>query len=165
MGRYQITIEGASFEVELDSVTVLEGRVDVRVDGDYYSVHLLDGDARLAGPARFIIEGRPYEIQVDEDFGWMRSRWGMHQLALRDLETTQARLPIGDGRIKAPIPGQITQVFVKTGERVKTGQPLLVLEAMKMENEIRANCDGLVQTINVHVGHTVSLHQVLLEIA
>lgn len=58
--------------------------------------------------------------------------------------------------IVAPLPGLIQQIHVKVGEQVKTGQHLLTMEAMKMENEIQAIRDGVVSAIKVKVGDSVS---------
>jgi biotin carboxyl carrier protein len=80
------------------------------------------------------------------------------------METDLPRPPIGDGRIKAPIPGQVTQVIVSIGDEVELGEPLLVLEAMKMENEIRAPRTGRVKALNVLAGQRVALNEVLAEI-
>jgi biotin carboxyl carrier protein len=66
--------------------------------------------------------------------------------------------------VKAPIPGLITRVFVEPGATVQAGQRLLVLEAMKMENEVRAPRGGVVQQVNVHPGQSVNLSEVMVEI-
>ena len=58
-------------------------------------------------------------------------------------------------RVRAQMPGKIIRLLVKPGEFVSLGQPLLVMEAMKMENEIRAGCDGQVQDIKVSEGQAV----------
>ena len=79
--------------------------------------------------------------------------------------TGSQRLPAsGDGRVKAPIPGLISRVLVEPGATVSAGQPLVVLEAMKMENEIRAPFDGVVSALSVSVGQTVLGNQVLAEV-
>ena len=70
----------------------------------------------------------------------------------------------GDGRVKAPIPGLVTKVCIERGDQVEAGEPLLVLEAMKMENEITAPRNGTVSELNVSVGQVVALHEVLVEI-
>ena len=88
----------------------------------------------------------------------------LHQVEVRDLESTIARPASGDGRIKAPIPGLITRVLVSPGEPVEIGQPLMVLEAMKMENEIRAPRSGRVTQINVAAGQSVALGMVIAEV-
>lgn len=70
----------------------------------------------------------------------------------------------GPGVMKAPIPGAISEVKVRPGEAVKRGQVLLLLEAMKMQNEIMAPSDGVVEEIYVSQGQTVNTGDPLLKI-
>ena len=70
----------------------------------------------------------------------------------------------GDGVICAPIPGSILVIKVKEGDEVKAGQLLLKMEAMKMENEIKATCTGTVTAIKVNVGDSVNQGEVMVEI-
>jgi biotin carboxyl carrier protein len=112
----------------------------------------------------FVIEGRSHEIVVDRDLRWLRSNSGLHHVEVRDLETTVARPVSADGRVKAPIPGLITRVLISAGDQVEAGQPILVLEAMKMENEIRAPRAGIVSRLDIAQGQGVTLHEVLAEI-
>lgn len=68
----------------------------------------------------------------------------------------------GGGTIVAPMPGTVLNVTVNTGDKVSRGQTLLVLEAMKMENEIMAPADGVVQSLNVTKGVSVNAGDVLV---
>ena len=73
-----------------------------------------------------------------------------------------APVAAGDGqKITAPMPGTILKVNVQNGQSVKNGQVLLVLEAMKMENEIVAPCDGVVTSVTVTKGASVTAGAVL----
>jgi biotin carboxyl carrier protein len=112
----------------------------------------------------FIIGRRPYEVMIDPDLAWIRSASGIHSLEVQDTEANLARPVAGDGRVKAPIPGQITRMCVAAGDEVELGDPLLVLEAMKMENEIRAPLGGRVKALKVVQGQRVALHELLVEI-
>ncbi len=69
---------------------------------------------------------------------------------------------VGSTKIKAPMPGTIVKVGVNVGDTVKKGGVMLVLEAMKMENEICAPADGVVASVNVAKGTGVSTDQLLL---
>jgi biotin carboxyl carrier protein len=73
-----------------------------------------------------------------------------------------ARVDTGEINIKSPMPGLVTIVGVEQGSTVEQGQRLLVLEAMKMENEIRAPRAGIIKTVNVQKGQTVEQNKVLL---
>ena len=66
-----------------------------------------------------------------------------------------AAAPAGGQTISSPMPGTILSVNVKAGDTVKSGQVLMILEAMKMENEIMAPCDGTITSVNVTKGTTV----------
>ena len=77
-----------------------------------------------------------------------------------------AAAPVAGGQsVDAPMPGNIISVNVKPGQAVKKGDVLLILEAMKMENEIMAPVDGTVGTVSVAAGQTVQSGQQLLTIA
>jgi biotin carboxyl carrier protein len=65
--------------------------------------------------------------------------------------------------IKAPMPGLIIDLKVKDGDAVKTGDALLILEAMKMENIIKSPGEGIVKTVKVKKGDSVEKNQVLIE--
>ena len=67
--------------------------------------------------------------------------------------------------LKSPLPGSITKILVTPGQAVKKGETLLMMEAMKMENEIKAEKDGVVAEIKVTVGQNVMNDDVLLTIA
>lgn len=79
--------------------------------------------------------------------------------------TKPAPKPIaGAGAIKAPMPGNILSVKVKPGDQVKSGQVLLTLEAMKMENEIMAPRDGTIKNVFVSAGQSVNTGDVLVDL-
>ena len=165
MSKLNVTIDGRTFEVEIDIPLGCNGaELKAKVDGQelQVAVSCVDGLEQLEW---LVVEGRPQELVVDRDLHWLRATTGLHQCEVRDLETTVARPISGDGRVKAPIPGLITRVIIHVGDHVEAGQPILVLEAMKMENEIRAPRAGIVSRLDIAPGQGVVLHQVLAEIA
>jgi biotin carboxyl carrier protein len=81
-------------------------------------------------------------------------RWGR-----RDHATTSGS---GPERIAAPMPGKIIRILVQTGESVRARQPVIVVEAMKMENELRASRDGTVAEIHVREGMSVDAGTLLV---
>ena len=76
-------------------------------------------------------------------------------------EPAKPAVPAGDGAIKAPLTGSITTINVKAGDTVKKGQVLMILEAMKMENEILAPSDGKIVSVAVNTGKQVDAGDVL----
>jgi biotin carboxyl carrier protein len=164
MSKLSVTIDGRTFDVEISIPPQCDvAELAAIVDGQALpvAVSCVDGPEQIEW---VMIDGRSHEIVVDRDLHWIRSRNGLHRLEVRDLEATVARPVSGDGRVKAPIPGIITRVLVSPGDQVEAGQPIIVLEAMKMENEIRAPCGGVVSRLDISQGQGVALHAVLAEI-
>ena len=75
---------------------------------------------------------------------------------------SQVSVAEGQGAVISPMPGTVVKVLVKEGDEVKAGQPVLVLEAMKMENEITAEKDGKIVKIAVAEGQAVAKDEVLV---
>lgn len=70
-----------------------------------------------------------------------------------------------DAIIKSPMPGRVVKVLVEAGTQVKPGTPLIVIEAMKMENELRAKAEGTVGVVHVKTGATVEANATLITMA
>ncbi len=68
-----------------------------------------------------------------------------------------------DGKLIAPLPGTVIEIFVKPGDEVEAGQVVLIIEAMKMKNSIRSTKDGIVAAVLVNAGDTVGTKQTLVE--
>ena len=157
------TVSRTEFQQQVVMVTVY-GDVDERTLKEY-AKQVRNDIVVLPGVTRAqVLGGRPYEVSLDRDLKWIHSQAGIHQLEIQDLEISLRRPSTGDGRVKAPIPGLVTRVMVSPGDEVQAGQPLMILEAMKMENEIRAPRDGVIERLNVRPGQQVALQQVLVEV-
>ena len=83
--------------------------------------------------------------------------------SIRDLSAAIAG-PVGPAPIVAPMPGLIVRVNVSVGDRIEAGQGLVVMEAMKMENELRATAPGTVRSVNVTPGTAVEKGALLVEL-
>jgi len=164
MNKYVVTIDGQAFEIELKVSTKNANEFTVTIDGRTMQVRLPGGLDTRSTFERIIIDDRPYELTYDSNAGVLNGPLGSHRVELRDKQAAVSRPPSGDSRIKAPIPGMIKQVMVKQGQSVEVGQPLIVLEAMKMENEIRAPRNGIVTGLFADQGKTVIRNEVLMEI-
>jgi biotin carboxyl carrier protein len=165
MSKVEVTLGGHTFEVEVNLNQRVDHELSVTANGQALTVTVPDLDAPLDQMEWIIVDQRPHEIVIDPDLRWLRDQTGIHFMEVRDLEARAARPISRDGRIKAPIPGQIKNVFAAEGDRVEAGQPLFILEAMKMENEIHAPKSGVVSQIRVKPGQDVLLHEVLAEIS
>jgi acetyl/propionyl-CoA carboxylase alpha subunit len=164
MLRLAITIDGQVYDVELDFSSERGDELDVRVNGEPSRVQVPGMGAPLEAMDWLIVDGRPHEVIFDPDLRWIRGSGGIHLVEVRDREATLTRPLSGDGRVKAPIPGLIRRVLVAPDQRVEAGQPLVVLEAMKMENEIRAPFEGVVVVLNVQPGQTVTRGELIIEV-
>ncbi len=163
MSKLSVSIDGQSFEVDLPLLDPSKLEFEVTVDGQPMKV----GVSGLGSYEDFewiTVDGHPCEIEIDRDLHWIRSGPTLHSLEVRDMNARVSRPVSGDGRVKAPIPGLITTVYVKEGDSVEVGQPLLVLEAMKMENTIAAPRSGSISCLNHSPGQTVTLGELLAEI-
>ena len=164
MGKLSVRVDGRVFDVELPPHPPSGASQTVVVDGEPVEVVVPEATAPFDQLEWMIVDGRPLELVFERDLRWVRCGNALLPLEIRDAEAAVARPISGDGRVKAPIPGQIVRVFVEPGQRVEPGQPLLVLEAMKMENEIPAPRVGTVAALNVVPGQGVALGELLLEI-
>jgi len=155
--KYQVTIAGRTVEVEVRGGEVL-------VDGERHEAHasgvpgtplhhlLLDGGSwtvaaqRLDGPSRWVVglAGERWEVEVVDE----------RTLAIRAQVGAGAGRPAG-GVVKAPMPGLVVRVEVAVGQLVGQGAGLVVVEAMKMENELKAPGPGRVVAIHVAAGAKV----------
>ncbi len=154
--RFDAIVEGRTVAVE---VRGRDGRYAVTVDGRPLSVDLQDFHHDAAGVLVFV-EGRSYDVGVER-------RGTGYRVLLRDdvVEVELAAAAAGTGelrratggpaRIAAPMPGKIVRVFVAIGQDVTAGQGLVVMEAMKMENELKAPRNGRVKELAVREGQAV----------
>ncbi len=160
-------------------VTVGERELEVTVDGDHVA---LDGEvvaARLEavdGTPQVVLhlDGRRHVIAVAgrDAEGWtLVERGAVSTVAAIDERTRHIRSLAGSDRagasggvVKAPMPGLVVRLLVEQGDLVRAGQGLVVLEAMKMENELKAPADGVVTAISATVGAAVDKGAVLVEL-
>lgn len=164
MSTIQITIDGVNFDAEVQVDPHTPTGATVVIGGATLHIAIPHGAAGDA-VAWALVDGRSYELVVDRQLRSLCSARGLHRLELRDRAMPSERPASADGRVKAPIPGTVARLLVCAGQAVETGQPLLVLEAMKMENQICAPRAGTIERLNVEAGQSVALNAVLAEIS
>jgi biotin carboxyl carrier protein len=166
--KYAVKIDGREQVVEID-----EG--PVRVDGVDVKVEVVEAEAGL-----FLLrtEGEQVAVRVDGGGGKVsvsvrRAGRDVVGVGAEVADARRARVAVperADGAataavvVRAPIPGRVVKVLVKTGDAVKVGQTLVVLEAMKMENELRAPRAGTVTEVRSAEGTAVEAGQELVEL-
>lgn len=137
MKKFKYTIDGKEYNVEIGDISE-DYVADVKVNGEEFKVQM----EKPAGPEKKKVElGKPAAPENKDD------------------NSGNATSPVpseGKGEvIKAPLPGTITSIDVSVGQEVKAGDTLVVLEAMKMANNIEAEKDGKVTAICVKNGQSV----------
>ena len=120
----------------------------ITVDGERFLVTVEDLSQR---PVIAYVEGSRFEIEIEEGTGGS----GKGDLKVQENPTIHS-IPAGTScEVTAPMPGDIIQIHVNAGQVVKVGDPLCVLDAMKMKNTIHAPQDGVIAQISVSEGQSV----------
>lgn len=134
------------------------------INGNEYEVEIIDFEEQVA-----IIEvnGTPYKVQVHKEIKHQKTPTLVRKEIPVQRKDSKIKKTVSSSLkpIKAPLPGNIMKIFVKEGDEVKKGDKLLVYEAMKMENELLADKEGVVKSIKIKEGDSVLQEDVLLEIA
>lgn len=165
--RWVVRGPGGSHQVEVEHGS--EG-FEVSVDGRRQVVDLTCLDAALAS-LRFVADGRGFSItfQRGSDRRWRigvgEREFDLEVLTpLQALDAAAAAEHHGPSRVEAPMPGKVVAVDVAPGDEVEAGQALVVLEAMKMQNQLTAERGGRVTAVHVAPGATVETGALLVEL-
>ena len=160
-------------EIKLEIITSPEGQTTVKLpDGEEWAADL---DAVLGDNLfSLLVHGQSHEFYAQRDDLGEYTVILDGQVYTMEVETERQhrfaslananKVDTGEISIKSPMPGLVTIVSVTAGETIELGQRLLVLEAMKMENEIRAPRAGVVKVVHVQRGQTVEQNKALLVI-
>ena len=141
-----------------------------KVQGGDYDVEIVDVEGNIA---KVSVNGIPFEVELKEPIkaSHMPKRPTVKPAAPAAAAPVaaapKAEKPAAAGtgtKIKAPLPGTITEMKVKVGDTVKNGDTVVVLEAMKMQNNIEAECNGTVTSVLVNPGDTVMEGDTLITI-
>ena len=140
-------------------------QLHIRIDG-----RLIEGDAVEVEPGIFsvLIDGHAFEVRIEKQANGSRVYVSRSEYLLgvhdpRQWNRNRGAALEADGRqqLLAPMPGKVIRVLAKAGDAVEAGQGLLVVEAMKMQNEIRSPKTGVIERIVVSEGQTVNAGEVL----
>jgi len=163
--KYITSVNGQEYIIEIDQEN------EITVNGERHGIDF----QQLAedGTLSLLIDHRSLEAIVDErDEAWEVLLHGeLYTVQVQDeraYRLAQARGQLSDASeavvIRSPMPGLILDVLVEEGAHIKKGQTVVILESMKMENELRAARDGLVTRVHVSKGDSVEKDQELVAI-
>ncbi len=163
--KYITTVEGRQFVVEIVD------EKHINVDGKIYEI---DFETVSGQPVySLIVDGRSHESYVYQgDDNWqVLLRGRLYPVTVEDERERRLRAAAGGGvaeagefHLRAPMPGLVVAIPVTEGQEIKTGQVILILESMKMQNELKAPRDGTVGRIRVKPGESVEQKQTLLSV-
>jgi biotin carboxyl carrier protein len=154
---YQITVNDTPLSIlpdeadNLDIVSLGDNAFHILKNNKAYKAEIKSVDYK-SKTFVFNINGTPYTAKISDKYDRLIDQLGMN-------------VAVGQkaGDIKAPMPGMVLEVAVTVGQAVEKGDKILILEAMKMENVIKAAGDGVVKAILVSKGTAVEKGQVLIE--
>ena len=163
--RYITTVEGKQFLVEIID------EKHISVDGKVYEV---DFESVSGQPVySLIVNGQSHEAYAaqSEDNWQVLLRGRLYPITVEDEREKRLRSAGGGGvaetgefLLKAPMPGLVVAIPISEGQTIKKGQVLLILESMKMQNELKSPRDGTLGRVRVRVGETVEQKQTLLSV-
>ncbi len=157
MANYDITIDKEKFILSskdiasLDIVPIGNQQFHALRHQHSYKIKILNTD--FANKTMTIeVNGNSYEMVLADEYDQMVQKMGL-------LSTKTHKI----NNIKAPMPGLIIDVMASIGQKVESGTPLIVLSAMKMENIITSQGEGIIKSINVEVNDAVDKGQLIIE--
>jgi biotin carboxyl carrier protein len=137
LGELTATVDGTPVQLSYEDVDNL-GQLMIHSAGRSYGVSV-EGDANRVG---ITIAGHLYDVQIEDE----------RERAANAAERAASK---AGGLVKSLMPGVVVNVLVEAGQEVTTSEPLLILEAMKMQNEITAPVDGVVAEVFIQQGEAV----------
>lgn len=161
--KYIATVEGREFEIEINSET------EVVVNGERLTLDL-QAIAEQSGYS-LLLEGHSYEAYLypTEEGTQVLMRGHLYLVQVEDERQRRLHesagpppLDAGEFHLKSPMPGLVVGVPVEEGHTVNAGQNLIILESMKMQNELKSPRDGVVTRVRVRAGDRVEQNQPLL---
>ncbi len=162
---YKATVNDKVFEIETDEsgllvngqpqawdlVKIADGYFHILYQNKSYRAEMIKTDPETK-TFTFKINGNNYTVTLKDKFDLLLEKMGMNNTASSKVNN-----------VKAPMPGLIIDLKIKTGDTVKQGDALLILEAMKMENILKSPGEGIVKTVKVKKGDSVEKGQILVE--
>jgi len=157
MEKYIIKVNESEFEVDIDALQALDIQKQqgtgyhVLKDHTTYEVQLLQTDFE-SRTLKLSVNGNSYTVAIKDSYDQLVKKMGL-------LSNTSQKAK----NILAPMPGLIMDVMVEAGQEILEGTPLLVLSAMKMENQILSQGAGKIKSVEIKTGDTVDKGELIIE--
>jgi biotin carboxyl carrier protein len=160
VSAYVALLDGGRREEPIEVRAIGPGTYEVRLRG---KVHVVDAFRHDYGTLSLIVDTSSYSAMLDWRGSNVNVRLRHAVLPLEILDEKKLRMRRAAGRftvegkqtLTSPMPGKVVRVLCRIGDAVKAGQPVVVVEAMKMENELKSPKDGKVVELHVKDGQTV----------
>jgi biotin carboxyl carrier protein len=155
-----VILDGERFEGKVERPA--ENQRVITIGKRRYEVKVVEGEV---SEGRFCLELKGERIPVELaqiEMRTVRGTSAAKQRAAPKRKTAKGKAEAGGVGIRAPMPGKVVEVFVEPGEEVEMGDVVLILEAMKMENELRSPMKATVRAVNVKPGDSVAGNQLLV---
>ncbi len=169
--KYKFQVEEKNFNIEITNTATFHSETNIKINDNDYNVCIGDYDEN--GVKSFTVNDKLYQVEIDRDNdGYPTAiyvdgeRYATSLLKIDNLFYFKEK-PLtssSSGIVKSFIPGNIKKIYYRLNDRVKEGDIVLIHEAMKMENEIRAPKAGTIKTIGVSEGDNILAGHLLFEI-
>ena len=137
-------------DVVWDKIELRKGVFHILKDNRSYRAEIVESDPKTK-EIRIKVNGIEYKFKVKDRFDLLLEEMGIEMVGSKKADD-----------LKAPMPGLVIEVIVEAGQTIIKGDPMIVLEAMKMENILKATSDGVVKSIQVIKGDKVEKNTVLV---
>jgi len=155
--HYQITTNSQEHELtqedinKLDTLITSEGDFHIIKEGQSYTASLLAADYDKK-ELTLSINGNKYQVKIEDEYDLLVKKMGLSVGGQQKIKN-----------VKAPMPGLILDILIEPGQTISKGDQLLILEAMKMENVLKSEGEGVVKSVEAKKGDAVDKGQLLIE--
>jgi len=137
---------------EVDCLHENDGHATFRIDKQIHTVEEVSVNRELH-QVSFRMNGKDFTVSILDEVDILAENLGFSKVDQAD-----------NNLVKAPMPGLVLDILVEEGSKVEEGEPLLILEAMKMENVIKSPVSGMIKSIEIEKSSSVDKHQLLIEL-
>lgn len=166
--RRTVEVNGKSYEIRIVEGAAEEGEILLELAGERVAVKVREVVKEAVGAAAPVVAERPAAPDATAGSGTAAGAAGASARRESPPQPGEAAATSAEDLkegVWAPMPGKIAKVLVKAGQEVKEGDPVVVLEAMKMENELRSPASGTVKSVHVAEGDQADRGQLLIALA